>query len=180
MIQVKESDNRATPKWLMEIFENWFDPCPLNPSPYVDGLEIDWEDKTYVNPPYSCPAKWIYKAIEESKKGKRIVLLIRFDPTTKHFRALIDYGCHIFFCGERLGFTNPENSIDYKSPFPSILVILNSNNRAKGCGKKVFYEIQDGKETYLVCGNDRGLNLLNNDVFLCSECQAIVKEVEDG
>ncbi len=128
-MNIKESDNRATPKWLKKVFEGWFDPCPLNPNPEIDGLELEWKDKTYVNPPYSTPSKWIYKAIEENKKGKTIALLIRFDPTTKYFRALIEHGCHIFYCGERLAFTNPESTINYKSPFPSILIILDGDSQ---------------------------------------------------
>ena len=123
-MKIKSSDNRATPKWLKDMFEDWFDPCPLNPNPTIDGLTLEWPDKTYVNPPYSRPAEWIFKAIEESKKGKRIVILMRFDPTTKYFRALIEANSHIFYCGERLEFINPEEEKNYKSPFPSILVII--------------------------------------------------------
>ena len=123
-IQVKPSDNRATPKWIMDMFEDWFDPCPLNPNPEIDGLTLEWPDKIFLNPPYSSPSKWIFKAIEENKKGKRVVILIRFDPTTKYFRALIENNAHIFYCSERLEFINPEKEKNYKSPFPSILVVL--------------------------------------------------------
>jgi len=128
MIQTKESDSRETPDWLMELFEGWFDPCPLDINPQVDGLSLDWKDKTYVNPPYSNPSKWVMKAIEENKKGKTIALLIRFDPTTQYFKALLDIGCHIFFCGERLVFKDVLKSISYKSPFPSCLVILSKKS----------------------------------------------------
>ena len=123
-MKCKPSDNRATPKWLMDIFEGWFDPCPLNPNPTIDGLSLEWKDKTFLNPPYSQPGKWIFKAIEESKKGKRIVILMRFDPTTRYFKALIENNAHLFYCGERLEFINPEEKKNYKSPFPSILVVL--------------------------------------------------------
>lgn len=126
-MKLKQSDNRQTPKWLMNIFEDWFDPCPLNPNPTIDGLKIDWERKTFVNPPYSDVGKWVFKAIEEYKKGNTIVLLIRFDPTTKYFRALIENEAHIFYSGERLEFINPFVDINYKSPFPSILIILSKN-----------------------------------------------------
>ena len=129
MIEIKQSDNRATPQWLMSIFRDWFDPCPLNTNPEVDGLELDWRDQTFLNPPYSSPSKWIYKAIEENKKGKTIVILMRFDPTTKYFKALIENEAHIFYCGERLEFINPEEKKNYKSPFPSILVFLSEKNR---------------------------------------------------
>ena len=126
-MKIKTSDNRATPKWLKEIFKDWFDPCPLNPNPTIDGLKTEWGgDKIFLNPPYSQPADWIYRAIEESKKGKTVVILMRFDPTTKYFRALIENNAHIFYCGERMKFINPEEKKNYASPFPSILVILNN------------------------------------------------------
>jgi len=124
-MNIKESDNRATPGWLKDIFDGWFDPCPLNPNPTEDGLQKEWGDKIYLNPPYSSPAAWIYRAIEESKKGKKVVILMRFDPTTKYFKALIEANAHIFYCGEHLEFINPNEEKNYKSPFPSILVILN-------------------------------------------------------
>ena len=123
-MKIKDSDNRATPEWLKRVFSDWFDPCPLNPNPTVDGLTLDWSDKTYINPPYSAPAPWVYKAIEESKKGKTIVLCMRFDPTTKYFRALIENDAHLFYSGERLRFFNPESNVSYASPFPSILIVL--------------------------------------------------------
>lgn len=33
MIKTKSSDNRATPEWIMDLFKDYFDPCPLNPNP---------------------------------------------------------------------------------------------------------------------------------------------------
>ena len=53
-----------------------------------------------------------------------VVILMRFDPTTKYFRELIKNDAHIFYCGERLRFVNPKEPKTYASPFPSILVIL--------------------------------------------------------
>lgn len=35
-------DSYATPSWLMDLFEGWFDPCPLNKNPEIDGLSIEW------------------------------------------------------------------------------------------------------------------------------------------
>ena len=34
-IKTKSSDNRATPEWIMDLFKDWFDPCPLNPNPTI-------------------------------------------------------------------------------------------------------------------------------------------------
>ncbi len=112
-------DNYATPKWLLELFDGWYDPCPLNPSPSFDGLKIEWGKKTYVNPPYSNPLKWVEKAIEENKKGKTIAMLLRVDTSTKWFAKLIEAKAEILWFNKRLRF------IDNKpANFPSMLVIL--------------------------------------------------------
>ena len=115
------NDNYATPSWLMEIFEDFYDPCPLNPTGLrrIDGLHSDWKDRSYANVPYSNPLPWVEKAIEESKKGKLIVMLLRVDTSTKWFAKLIEAKAHILWFSGRLKFAN-----DKPANFPSMLVIL--------------------------------------------------------
>jgi hypothetical protein len=112
------SDNYNTPKWIMDLFENWFDPCPLNPNPQIDGLNIEWRDKTYVNPPYSSPLLWVIKAIEENKKGKQIALLLKLDCSTKWFLMLQNANAHIMLINERVRFNGKA------PPFCNALFIL--------------------------------------------------------
>ena len=114
------NDNYATDERIMDMFRDWFDPCPLNPNPEIDGLKIDWKDRTYVNPPYSKPLVWVEKAIEENKKGKLIVMLLRMDTSTIWFKKLQEAGSMFLWINGRLRFNNlkPAN-------FPSMLVILN-------------------------------------------------------
>ena len=114
------NDNYATDICIMEIFEDWFDPCPLNDNPEINGLEIEWKDKTYVNPPYSKPLLWVNKAIEENKKGKVIVMLLRMDTSTEWFKRLQEANAKFLWINKRLKFNTgkPAN-------FPSMLVILN-------------------------------------------------------
>ena len=114
-------ENYSTPKWILEIFEDWFDPCPLNDNPKVNGLDIEWKDKTYVNPPYSNPLPWVEKAIEENKKGKTIVLLLRMDTSTRWFKELQESGAKFLWINGRLKFGDTGKP----APFPSMLVILN-------------------------------------------------------
>jgi len=96
------SDDHRTPEWLLQHFKDWFDPCPIQGT---NGLDIDWKDKTYVNMPYSKPMPWVQKAIEESKKGKRIVLLTRVDPSTKWWLELVAAGFRACFFTGRIKFT---------------------------------------------------------------------------
>lgn len=110
-------DSYATPQWIKKIFDDWFDPCPFNPNYIVDGLKIEWQDKTYVNPPYSEPLKWVKKAISEAQKGKHIVMLLRSDTSTEVFRLCHEYGEVLFFA-RRIKFNG-------KTPnFGSMLVIF--------------------------------------------------------
>lgn len=113
------NDNYATDDRILQMFKDWFDPCPLNPNPEINGLTIDWKNKTYVNPPYSKPEVWVDKAIEENKKGKLIVMLLRMDTSTKWFKKLQEHGAMFLWINGRLRFNNlkPAN-------FPSMLVIL--------------------------------------------------------
>ena len=113
------SDNYETPKWIMEMFKDWYDPCPINECFEADGLLTQWRDKTYVNPPYSDPLPWVEKAIEESKKGKLIVMLLNVDTSTKWYAKLTEAGAHFLWFAERLRFSELK-----ASPRPSMLVIL--------------------------------------------------------
>lgn len=111
-------DSYATPKWLMDMFKEYYDPCPLNVKPKFDGLSIEWKKYTYVNPPYSKPLDWVNKAIQEMQKGKFIVMLLRSDTSTKYFAKCMQYGEVLFF-GRRIKFNG-------KTPyFASMLVIFN-------------------------------------------------------
>ena len=116
------NDNWKTPSWLMVHFKNHFDPCPVNFK--RDGLKINWKNPSFVNPPYSCPEKWVFKAIEEAKKGKNIVMLLRVDPSTKWYRYLIEQDVYIAFFNRRLRYSD-------KTPanFPSMLVFLKGKNK---------------------------------------------------
>jgi hypothetical protein len=113
------NDQWATPEWLMIIYKDWYDPCPLDKD-YEDGLKKEWKDKTYVNPPYSKPLPWVKKAIEENKKGKMIVMLMRMDTSTEWFKMLQENNAHFLWFNGRLRF----NDTNKPANFPSMLVIL--------------------------------------------------------
>ena len=120
------TDSWATPKWVMELFKDYYDPCPLNNNWEVDGLKTEWKNKTYCNPPFSNPLPWVKKAIEENKKGKMIVIMLNVDMTTKWFRELLDNNAHFIYFGERLKFS--EKLSNNK---PNMLAILNSQINEK-------------------------------------------------
>ena len=124
--EIENTDSYLSDDWILKMFEDWFDPCPYNDSPNEDGLKLEWKDKTYVNPPYSNPLPWVEKAIEESKKGKMIVMLLKMDTSTKAFMKLKETNAHFLWINGRLRY----RKISYKYfkntplPFPSMLVVL--------------------------------------------------------
>lgn len=86
---LNHSDNWSTPKDLYNKlnseFNFDFDPCPLNSE--FDGLKIEWGQSNFINPPYSrvLKEKFVVKAIEEFRKGKKCVMLLPVSTSTKLF-----------------------------------------------------------------------------------------------
>ena len=69
------------------------DPRLWNPQEIdaLDGLRQEWfERRAFVNPPYSQPlmGQFIEKAIEERNDAQIIVMLVKYDPSTKNGRLL--------------------------------------------------------------------------------------------
>jgi len=76
---------------LNERFDFDFDPCPFQHDMSWDGLEIEWGQRNFVNPPYSRPhlKNFVMKGIEESRKGKLCVFLIPASTDTALFHDWI-------------------------------------------------------------------------------------------
>jgi len=73
---------------LKEEFKFDFDPCPFPKPEDFDGLTCEWGQSNYVNPPFGSivhngkkkgPTAWARKALEEFKKGKKVVLVYPID-----------------------------------------------------------------------------------------------------
>lgn len=89
-------DDWATPNDFFEAlnkeFDFNFDPCPFKHDLSLwNGLEIEWGEKNFINPPYSRTLKesFVKKAVEESKKGKLCVMLLPVSTSTKLFHEVI-------------------------------------------------------------------------------------------
>ena len=83
-----------------------FDACPYPKPDDFDGLTCDWGRSTYVNPPFGSilhngrkkgPTAWARKAIAESRKGKRIVMVY---PIDKWVLMLLAAGAEIRNLGD--------------------------------------------------------------------------------
>lgn len=69
-----------------------FDPCPFPKPDDFDGLTAEWGSSNYVNPPFKGPTAWVRKAIEEYKKGKKVVFVF---PIDKWVHFFIEQGAEI-------------------------------------------------------------------------------------
>lgn len=119
----KTHDNWRTPAKAYEALNAEFhfndDPCPLmGKDAGLDGLARPWGTSTFVNPPYSNPTPWCKKAYEESRQGKRIVMLLRGDTSTAWFHEWVLGKAEIRFVRGRLHFNDLK-----PAPFPSIVAI---------------------------------------------------------
>lgn len=88
-----------TPPDLMEDLERRFGPFDFDPCPYpkpegFDGLTCEWGQRSYCNPPFGSilhqgpddkkprkkgPTAWMRKAIQESQKGKFVLIVYPVD-----------------------------------------------------------------------------------------------------
>lgn len=115
-------DHYQTDRWIMSIFETWFDPCPFHAD--FNGLDLEWckyHDQVFVNPPYSNPKIWVIKAIEQVRKyrGSTVVLLLKHDSSTEWFRLLHEAGAHFMMINKRL-----KHRTGKSAAFPSVLAVL--------------------------------------------------------
>ena len=118
-LDLKWKTPKALYKKLDKEFNFDFDPCPTNPK--FNGLEIEWKNRNFVNPPYGNQIKyWIKKGYEESLKDKLVVFLIPSRTDTRYWHDYIMKADEIRFIKGRLHFSE-------KGPaqFPSCIAIFN-------------------------------------------------------
>ena len=134
-------DDWATPhdiyKTLNEEFNFNFDPCPYKHDINEwDGLEIEWKERNFINPPYSRKLKeaFVKKAIIESKKGKLCVVLLPVSTSTRLFhddilpnkKEIRFFRGRIKFCGVN---TFGEYVTDKVGMHDSMLIIFDERNQ---------------------------------------------------
>ena len=93
-------------KKMQDEFDFNFDACPFPKPDDFDGLTCEWGQRTYCNPPFGSiihegkkkgPTAWMRKAIEESKKGKTVVVVY---PIDKWILMMIEAGAKISNLGD--------------------------------------------------------------------------------
>lgn len=114
---------------LDEEYDFDFDPCPYPKPENYDGLEIAWGKSNYVNPPFhrvdgKGPTAFVRKAIEESKNGKRSVLVL---PVQSYVNLLLEAGAIVKPLG-RVRWLHTETKEPCKDPSPICMFVLEGSN----------------------------------------------------
>lgn len=108
------------------------DPCPAEWNEFdPSGLDADWGESNFVNPPYKQISAWVKKCYQEWKKGKTVILLIPSRTDTRWWHEYIMKATEIRFIKGRLKFSEYKNS----APFPSAIVVFKGGikNENKSC-----------------------------------------------
>lgn len=113
-----KKDDVQTPRYLYEVLDEIYhfdhDPCPYMSSDKT-GLEEEWGNMNFVNPPYSDIAPWVRKAIYSLMKGKKTVMLVPVRTSSRYWQDLIfPYATSILFLDKTIVFDGYKNSC----PFP--------------------------------------------------------------
>lgn len=115
-------------KELDKEFKFDFDPCPYPCPEGYDGTEVEWGKSTWCNPPFrkadgkfgKGPTAFIRKAIEESKKGKDVVVIIN---TNAFINMLVEAGAEMRSMG-RVKWLDGRTKEPWKSPSCTTLFVL--------------------------------------------------------
>ena len=137
---IEHKDDWQTPSYFYDVlnkeFNFNFDPCPYNHDMSWNGLEIEWKERNFINPPYSRMLKesFIRKAVEESKKGKLCVMLLPVSTSTKIFHKIIlPNAKDIRFIEGRIKFngynTKGEYVIDKPPMHDSMIIIFDGRDK---------------------------------------------------
>lgn len=126
-ISGKKNQFAETPDYIYTFLDNIynfdFDPCPKNPQ--FDGLQIDWGESNYVNPPFLGVAQWLEKAIHEQTKNKSSVFLIPARVLTHHWHKLVMQANEVHFIRGGITFKGYTQSLGT----PICLVIFHKTTR---------------------------------------------------
>ena len=111
-----------TPKALYQALDSEFgfddDPCPLGGS---GGLDREWGQCVYMNPPYGREiTPWVKRAYEHSLTGAVVVCLLPSRTDTRWWHEYVMKARQIRFIKGRLHFNDHRNP----APFPSCIVVF--------------------------------------------------------
>ena len=105
-----------------------FDPCPYPLPKNFNGLEVEWGESNWVNPPFRKEdakdgigmTAFVHKGIEQNKKGKQVVFIL---PVYAHINLLLEAGAEVRSAG-RFPFLDTKTKKPSSHPHPTAFFIL--------------------------------------------------------
>lgn len=119
-----------TPKAVYQMLEAEFGGFDLDPcSPgATNGLDIAWQGKVFVNPPYGRGIlKWVRKGYMSGLDGALVVMLLPSRTDTEWWHEFVMKATHVRYIRGRLKFSEHNDN----APFPSCIVIFTGNGGAR-------------------------------------------------
>lgn len=134
---LSKTDSVRTPPYIVSYLkrefnvEQFYDPVPYNdkfdPKKDKDALTTDWGPISFVNPPYSQVKKFFLKGVEQWKKGKTVIFLIKTDNLATEYFRKSGVGSEIWIISHRITFVGYEKSPN-NTRFNSCIVVLRANS----------------------------------------------------
>lgn len=145
----KNTDEWGTPWWLFNHLNMEFDfkldvcASPKNTKvveQYLtkekDGLSSGWDTMNWCNPPYSDQLPWIFKAWEEKTGwGASSVLLVKYDPSTKHGKLLSEVADEIRIPEHRIAFEGASTG----ATFPVAIAVVRPRLYTRKTDARILY-----------------------------------------
>jgi phage N-6-adenine-methyltransferase len=93
-----------------------------------DGLAKEWHGRVWLNPPYSKPAPWIQKALDETSVGRAslVVALLPVRTDTRWFHELVKGRAELQFIRGRVKWIGWRGTPIPNPKDPSMLAIYRS------------------------------------------------------
>lgn len=148
----KSEQSVGTPRVFLDAVEKRFGPITLDvaASPHnavcdryfalehgQDGLELPWsaiDGLAFCNPPYGHIERWVRKALEECRAGRRSVVLIPASVGTNWWRHYVHNLADVYFLNGRITF------VGHAGPFPKDCALLDYSGSPES-----FYAVWDWK-----------------------------------
>ena len=131
---MRDSDSVRTPEYILkavrEEFGEFYDPCPFNPkfdpNIHKDGLNTDWGNISFVNPPYSFVRPWFKKARQQWLLGKTVILFVKLSNLGTQYARKYITGAEVRIIVGKIIFPGYQNT----ALFNNIFVIFRAGEQS--------------------------------------------------